>query len=333
LGVTPFVTLSVCEGSRILCFAQNDIIMAVGLRKVNKQSPDRAIDRMNRQYGVSTSVCSGEVRRIARGADRLTQKQLLAGYLSLLDDFAGFVLEHGFDTMEIEFGFSIISAELLLPLAGELRAKLRPFRAVSCHLPLGEVNIAALHSTMRREAIAETERHVDLCEKLGIRELVLHPGCFGATPDRYLLLEKQTRQIAERSVFEIAGYCKKKHMALSVENLHRNEVLFREPVEFEPFVRKGLGITLDTVHACVSGVNPLDFITRFGTAITEVHLNDGVDSDSYAHYPLGAGMVDCIAVLQKLDEIGYAGRIILEVDSKDALLQSKNFLKEKGYLK
>jgi sugar phosphate isomerase/epimerase len=161
----------------------------------------------------------------------------------------------------------------------------------------------------------------------------MHPGCFGATPDRYALLEKQTRQIAERSVFEIASYCKKVHTELSVENLHRNEALFREPQEFEPFVRKGIGLTLDTVHAFVSGVNPVDFITRYGKKITEVHLTDGIASDSYAHYPVGAGKVDCIAVLQKLAEIGYDGRIILEVNSQEALIQSKMFLKKKGYLK
>jgi sugar phosphate isomerase/epimerase len=288
---------------------------------------------MNRQFGVSTSICAGEIKKLTQVAGRPAQKQLLRGYLSLLDDFAGFVLASGFDTIEIEFGFSIISAELLLPLIGELREIIRPFRTVSCHLPLGEVNIAALHSTMRREAIAETKRHIDLCRELRIRELVMHPGCFGATPDRYSLLEKQTRQIAERSVFEIARYCKKKHMEISIENLHRNEALFREPEEFEPFVRKGIGITLDTVHAFVSGVNPVDFIVKYGRKITEVHLTDGIDSDSYAHYPVGAGMVDCIAVLEKLEEIDYEGRIILEVNSKEALLQSKKFLKQEGHLK
>ncbi len=287
---------------------------------------------MKRQYGVSTSLCAEEVKRLAQGAGRLVQKQLLEGYLRLLDDFAGFVLENGFGTIEIEFGFSIISAELLLPLADELKAIIRTFRTVCCHLPLGEVNIAALHPTMRREAIAETKRHVDLCGELGISRLVMHPGCFGATPDRYSLLEKQTRQIAAQSVFEIAGYCKKNHMELSIENLHCKEALFREPEEFEPFVRKGIGMTLDTVHAYVSGVNPVDFITRFGKKISEVHLNDGVDSEPYAHYPVGTGMVDCLAVLQKLEEIDYSGRIVLEVNSKKALLQSKKFLKQKGYL-
>jgi sugar phosphate isomerase/epimerase len=287
---------------------------------------------MNSQLGVSTSLCTGEVKRLARGVGRPAAEQLLRGYLGLLDDFARFVLENGFDAIEIEFGFSIIGAELLLPLASELRAIIRPFRTVSCHLPLGEVNIAALHSGMRREAIAETKRHIDLCGELAIRKLVMHPGCFGATPDRYSLLEKHTRQIAERSVFEIAGYARKKNRELSIENLHRSEALFRKPEEFEPFVRKGIGMTLDTVHAFVSGVNPLDFITRFGRKITEVHLTDGVESDSYAHYPLGIGMVDCTGILRKLQEIGYDGRIILEVSSRDALIQSKKFLQEKGYL-
>jgi len=258
---------------------------------------------------------------------------LLTGYLRLLDDFASFVLESGFDTIEIELGFSIISAELLFPLSGELKAIIRPFSNVSCHLPLGEVNIAALHSGMRREAILETKRHIDLCGELGINMLVMHPGCFGATPDRYSFLEKQTRQIAEQSVCEIASYAKKKKMELSIENLHRNEALFRKPEEFEPFVRRKIGITLDTVHALVSGVDPLDFIARFGRKIAEVHLTDGIESDSYTHYPLGTGMVDCISVLQKLQDAGYEGRIILEVNSKDDLIQSKKFLQENGYLK
>jgi sugar phosphate isomerase/epimerase len=185
---------------------------------------------------------------------------------------------------------------------------------------------------MREEAIAETKRHIDLCAELGIDRLVMHPGCFGATPDRYSLLEKQTRRIAEQSVFEIASYVKKNRMELSVENLHRNEALFKKPEEFEPFVRRGIGITLDTVHAFVSGVNPLDFIARFGRKIAEVHLTDGAESDAYAHYPLGTGMVDCIAVLQKLQKVGYDGRVILEVNSKDDLIQSKKFLQKKGYL-
>jgi sugar phosphate isomerase/epimerase len=290
-------------------------------------------DEMNRQFGVSTCLCAGQVEQLARGAGRPAQERLLRGYLSLLDDFAKFVLENGFDSIEIELGFSIIGAELLFPLLDELKATIRPFRAVSCHLPLGEVNIAALHATMRREAIMETKRHIDLCGELGISVLIMHPGCFGATPDRYVLLEKQARQIAERSVFEVADYAKKRNMEIAVENLHCGEALFRKPEEFELFVRKGIGMTLDTVHAFVSGVNPLDFITRYGKKIREVHLTDGIASDSYAHYPVGAGRVDCMAVLRKLDEIGYDGSIILEVTSKDALLQSKRFLQEKGYLK
>jgi sugar phosphate isomerase/epimerase len=288
---------------------------------------------MSMQFGISTCLCAGEVGRLARGTGRPARESLLEGYLSLLDDFAGFVLENSFDTIEIEFGFSIIGAELLFTLLDELKAIIRPFRTVSCHLPLGEVNIAALHSTIRREAIAETKRHIDLCGELGINVLIMHPGCFCATPDRYALLEKQTRQIAEESVFGIASYCKKRHMELSIENLHCGEALFRRPEEFQPFVSKGLGMTLDTVHAFVSGVNPLDFITRFGKKLTEVHLTDGIATDFYAHYPLGTGRVDCLAVLRKLEETGYGGRIILEVNSKEALLQSKKFLQRNGYLK
>ena len=91
-------------------------------------------------------------------------------------------------------------------------------------------------------------------------------------------------------------------------------------------------MALDTVHAFVSGIDPVEFITKFGNGIVEVHLSDGVMSAPLSHYPIGTGMLNCLAVLQKLEEIDFAGIIILEVESKEALIESKKFLKEKGYL-
>ena len=258
---------------------------------------------------------------------------MLRGYLDLLEDFAKFVLENGFEIIEIELGFSVVSANHMLPLAKQLRGIICPFRAVSCHLPLGEINISALNLAVRRGAIEETKRHIDLCTELGISRLVMHPGSFAAMPDRYLLLADQTKEIAEQSILEIYSYCEKKDMELSLENLGRNEPLFQEPDEFEPFVRKGMGMALDTVHAFASGVNPLDFITKFGRRITEVHLTDGVEGDPISACPVGTGMVDCLGVLQKLEEMEFDGRMILEVLSKEALVKSKTFLEEKGYLR
>lgn len=272
----------------------------------------------------------GEVKRLPQAIDSLSEEDAIGVYLRLLDDFGEIVLESGFDTIEVELGFSLIRADHLLPVAADIRRRISQFRAVSCHLPLGEVNISALHPGIRRAAVEETKKHIDLCTQLGIARVVMHPGSFAATPDRYLLLAHQTRRIAEESALEIFRYCRSRDVDLSVENLHRNEPLFRTPEEFEAFARQGIGITLDTVHAFVSGVNPLDFIARFGAAITEVHLSDGVESEPLAHYPIGTGSVDCLAVLRGLEEIDFQGRVIIEVESKEALIESRRFLSANG---
>jgi sugar phosphate isomerase/epimerase len=87
-------------------------------------------------------------------------------------------------------------------------------------------------------------------------------------------------------------------------------------------------MVLDTVHALTSYVEPFEFIAKFGNRIKEVHLTDGFREEPISHYPVGTGEVNCLAVLKRLQEINYEGRIILEVDSKKALLKSLAYLKE-----
>jgi sugar phosphate isomerase/epimerase len=287
---------------------------------------------MTGQLGLSTSICAGEIKEAAGGIDWLSEDDLVRSYLALLDDFARFAADNGFAVIEIEFGFSLISAGRLAPFAGQIKDTIRPFDTVCCHLPLGEINISALHPEIRRHAVEETKRHVDLCEELGIRNLVMHPGSFAAMPDRYSLLAGQTRRTARESILDIRAYCDRKGIELSLENLHRNEPLFHTPDEFEPFVQAGMGMVLDTLHAFSAGVDPPNFIARFGGRITEVHLTDGIGGDPLSDCAVGGGAVDCASVVRKLAEIEFDGRIVLEVLSKEAVIESKAFLQRKGCL-
>lgn len=287
---------------------------------------------MTKMFGVSSSLCRGEVRRLPKPVESLSEEDSVAVYLALLERFTEFALEQGFDAIEIELGFSMIKAADLVSAVEQIRKSTSRFRAVSCHLPLGEINISALHPGVRRHSIDETKGHIDLCAELEIAQLVVHPGSFAGAPDRYLLLPHQTKRTAEASILEISDYCREKHMDLSVENLHSSEPLFQKPDDFEPFVREGLGITLDVAHAFGCGVAPLDFIARFGSRITEVHLSDGIDSDPQSHYPLGTGQSDCLAILRELELVGFGGTIVIEVDSTEDLIESKRFLQQNGYL-
>lgn len=272
-------------------------------------------------FGVSMSLYGGEIVRELKGRD------LGEVCLRILDDFIDFALENGFRMIEAGSA-SLIAADLLFPMAEEIKKKISQFQAVTYHLPSGEINIAALHQGIRREAVEETKKHILLCQEIGIDKVVMHPGCFAAMPKIYLLMERETSEAAKQSTLEIFEYCRARNIELSIENLPRNEPFFQRPAEFEPFIEKGIGMVLDTVHALTSNVESSEFITKFGNRIREVHLTDGFREDPVSHSPVGAGEVNCLAVLKRLEEINYDGRIILEVDSKKALLQSLAYLKE-----
>ena len=276
-------------------------------------------------FGVSMRLCSEESKKYPE------MKSSERAYLYMLKDFVNFVKKSGFEIIELT-STSVFPADLLLPISDKIKKEISSFKRVTYHLPIGEINISAFHQGIRREAIKETKKHIDLAQKIGIDRVVMHPGCFLAMPKIYSLMEKQIREIAKRSIFEIFDYCKTKNIQLSVENLPRNEPLFQRPEEFEVFVEEGVGVCLDTVHAFESDVDPLDFIRKFRKKIKEIHLTDGVYSDPIVHYPLGLGEVDLVSILDELEKINYQGPVILEVNSKIDLKKSKKYLKSIGYL-
>lgn len=293
---------------------------------------DLQCEAKNRQgytkLGLSMSLCGKEFANDLKCLER----NLTKSYLDVLRDFTRFAVDNDFSIIEMA-SIALIPAQLLIPIARQVEKELSRFKEVTYHLPLGEINIAALHPSIRKVAIEETKRHIDFCREIGINEVIMHPGCFAAMPDMYLLLEGETRKIAEESVLDIFDYCQRKNIMLSVENLPRQEPLFQKPEEFEFLVKKGVGMVLDTVHAFVSNVDPSNFIRQFSDRITEVHLTDGVYADPITHYPLGTGEVDCVRVLNELTEIGFQGRVILEVESKKDATISKQFLVHHSFCK
>jgi sugar phosphate isomerase/epimerase len=281
-----------------------------------------------RNFGVSMGLCAGNIEQYFK---YLQIEDLSTVCLRVLEDFTKFVLGNDFEVIEMGSP-SFIPAELLIPVAGDIKKEVSQFRVVSYHLPFGEINISAFHPGIRKEAVEETKRHIDFCQQIGVSKVTMHPGNFLVMPDGYSLMEEWARAIAENSILEIFRYCRSKSIELAIENLPRNNPLFQKPEEFEPYLEKGIGLVLDTVHAYVANVEPIDFIRKFGAGITSVHLTDGVKSNPISHYPLGTGEVDCVGILNELQKAHFDGEIILEVNSKEDLIKSIEFLEEKSYM-
>jgi sugar phosphate isomerase/epimerase len=281
-----------------------------------------------RNFGVSMGLCAGIIEQYFK---YLKTEDFSTVCLRVLEDFTEFVIGNDFEIIEMGAP-SNVPAESLISVAGDIKKGVSQFRVVNYHLPFGEINIAAFHTGIRKVAVEETKGYIDLCEQIGVSKVTMHPGNFTAMPDGYLMMKEWARAIAENSILEIFHYCRSKNIELSLENLPGNNPLFQKPEEFEPFMEKGIGLVLDTVHAFVANVEPIDFIRKFGAGITSVHLTDGVKNDPISHYPLGTGEVDCLGILNELQKIQFNGEIILEVNSKEDLIKSKEFLEQKSYM-
>lgn len=143
-----------------------------------------------------------------------------------------------------------------------------------------------------------------------------------AEEEKRAFLDRMVKQ-AERSLEEIAQ--EMEPAKLCVEN--------SEAIPFDrllPLVRKhGVSICLDVGHLALRGEDPVAFIETHFEAIEEVHLHDvrrigwihsgPVLSD---HQPLGSGLLDLRKIMEMLKTTNYDGVLLVEMTSKDDLLQS-----------
>jgi inosose dehydratase len=80
-------------------------------------------------------------------------------------------------------------------------------------------------------------------------------------------------------------------------------------------------LELDTAHYQQAGGNPAEAVRRYGGRLLFLHLKDlespipGGGPASYRFVELGRGKVDFKAVFAALDEIGFDGWAVVELDS------------------
>ncbi len=276
-------------------------------------------------YGISMSVCLAKAKELAVGND------LNKTYLNFLDYFTAFASKNGFKTIEIA-SFPPFDADVLNQIKGEIKEKIKNFETIY-HLPSWEINICALNPSVRKASVDETKKLIDLAKYLGIKKVSMHPGCYMAMSDLYVLLGQQVKYVAQKSILDIFEHCKNNGIELCLENLPGNEPFFQKPEEFETIIGKGVSMLVDTAHAVTSNIDPVDFVRKFCSKISEVHLVDGFRGQTDLHHALGTADVNYPAFLDELIKINYKGPIILELKSEKDVHDSLDILKKKGYYK
>ncbi len=198
------------------------------------------------------------------------------------------------------------------------------------HLPFLWVDAASQNEPIRQASVACLRQAIELVRPLAVQTYVLHLWGFTTMQIAAVLQDPAQRQPilgalmlqAERSLAEL-GRILDPH-DLCVENLE--DPLFELAL---PVVeRQGASLCLDVGHLAWHGGGELDFLTRNGHRIREIHLHDagcpagGGPEQIRDHLPLGAGQIDYAAFLQRLEQIDYQGAVILEVNSQADLEQS-----------
>ncbi len=200
----------------------------------------------------------------------------------------------------------------------------------TAHLPFLWVDLSSLNESIRCASVDCLRRSVELVRPVEVRTYVVHLWGFTTTQIAAQLQNPAQRQAILAWLVRQGGRSLEALFEaldpgdVCVENLEDSVLEFALPLVEE----MGTGICLDVGHLGWQGGDPLGFLAKQGDRVREVHLHDAVRAASGGHagardhMALGQGHVDYHAILSKLEEIGYEGAVILELNTREDLEES-----------
>jgi len=153
-------------------------------------------------------------------------------------------------------------------------------------------------------------RAAELAARFGARTLVVGGGArraAGTTDDDYDRLADALNTVTD--IAESNGLAASYHPHLST--------IVESPAELDrllPHTR--IGFCPDVAHLAAGGGDPAQIIRAHGDRINHVHLKD-LTRESVTFEPLGAGELDIAGILRALQDTGYDGWLMVELDAYD----------------
>ena len=217
-------------------------------------------------------------------------------YISTIDENAGALARsHGLGLELAEFCTAANLDENLPQWLPRAEANLRCARRFVFHAPFAELYPAAIDPRARALAMDRLNQAYRRMVALGIRRMVAHSG--------YLPKVYFPQWHVERSVEFWREFLRDKpeDFELLIEN-----VLDDAPEMLREILLRlddpRAGVCLDAGHAFVAGDVPLhEWTDALAFALRHAHLHDN-DGAFDLHLPLGAGKIDCAALLRALPE-------------------------------
>jgi sugar phosphate isomerase/epimerase len=155
------------------------------------------------------------------------------------------------------------------------------------------------------------QRAREAAEKLAAPTVVVHP------PFRW------QREYAREFVTGLARMQDESGVVFAVENMFPWRARGREVAAYLPhwdlLELDVPATTLDLSHTAVSGSDALAVCDALGDRLAHVHLADGAGSNKDEHLVPGRGSQPCAEVLERRAARGYAGCVVLEINTRRAV--------------
>jgi sugar phosphate isomerase/epimerase len=211
----------------------------------------------------------------------------------------------GYDGLEIMVTMDPVSQDL------DVLRRLSDYHGV----PVVAVHAPCLLLTQRvwgTEPWGKLNRAREVAEKLGSKVVVVHPP-FRWQRDYVRDFETGMTDLAEQT-----------DVVFAVENLYppwrtRGAEMALYAPHWNPVELDTPHATLDLSHTAVSGSDALEMADQLGGRLAHVHMADGFGPGlPDAHLIPGRGSQPCAELLARLGASGYAGMVIVEVNTRRA---------------
>jgi sugar phosphate isomerase/epimerase len=183
--------------------------------------------------------------------------------------------------------------------------------------------IASPIEELRRAAIIELRRCVEVFGALGARWMNIHPSTAPMHERRF------TIQKSLETLRELLGSARDYGVGLMIENAPGQFNTAKELAELlNPFPELGLHLDIGHTNLMTPCNTEQEILDTYASRVKHVHCHDNNGGNMDLHLPLGAGTINMRQALSALKLSGYDGTITLEVFTSDRnlLLYSRDVL-------
>ena len=161
-----------------------------------------------------------------------------------------------------------------------------------------------------REAdIKRLIRHTEIAFQLGVKNVVVHAG--GPGHDCTTVAEKNRVRRLNVAAFRRLGDLAGEHeMQIGIENVLQSAAELLELLD--AIDHPAIGITLDTSHAHLAGLDVAECVRELGPKLIATHISDN-DRSGDQHLSPGGGTIDWPTVMAAFRAIHYNGLFSLEI--------------------